>query len=75
MKDLQKLITERAEAKLRKDVLEYLVGIRHTPLFKDIEKLSVNINGEDISFSSFFWPNIDYMGFNLIYKGAIQGYI
>ena len=75
MKDLTKLIEEKAERKLNQDIRKYLHSISENELFTPLEKFTITVNEKPYSLESLFYPADGNYGFRLIHDAILPIYI
>jgi len=75
MNDLNELLKQRAEKKLRKEADTFLLGIRSHQFFRAIESLTVNIGeSEKKTLRAFFWDG-NREAMEMILKENLPNYI
>ena len=81
MKDIQAIITKRAEEKLNKDIRSYFEQIKGNPLFSVVRNLKIihpNRSGEEkqTEFDDFFYAGGDsWSGHRIFYQAMHDKYV
>lgn len=78
MKDIQVIITMRAEEKLRKEIGDYFSLIKRNPLFAAIEGFKVDpLSGENkiIPMGDFFYACTSWVGYDKIFAHFHDKYV
>jgi hypothetical protein len=76
MKDIQAIITKRAEDRLYNDITEFLRQFTNSPLFAPLKEVFV-LYGEDkrASMNAFFWPSNQNPAYEIIHEKLHDKYV
>jgi hypothetical protein len=77
MKDIQAIITQRAEERLKNDIENYFRQIKSNPIFKEIQGCKVDtLDGSRIlNMDDFFYPCRSWAGYDKVFSGLRNEYV